>query len=429
MKTDGLVMRNLTKLVFVLTLSLVPVAPLSAQDAPPDAPPPADNAQQGDRIVDHRPTGYFLKRALHPFAWFDAGVFRPAYGLGTGSLADKVMELRSRRPGPVKFGLAGAGPDSGFGPVITPHHTFFGRALSVQTPLLYTYKGYEVFEINLRVPAADTYFFVNARYRDRPEDKFFGIGNNVPLGNETFYKAVHREADAGFSAAINKNTRATIGLAFDKVGISNPNFGDSAQSFFAASQVPGLFTGATMRRVELSVAHDNQDDPHRATRGGMELAAVGLHQSVDSTNFAYWKYHLELQHYFSLSQDRRKVIAVRALAETNQQQGGSQIPFFDMPYIGSWETLRGFESYRYRDTSALAIGLEYRYRIYRALDWGLFVDRGQVAPQPGDFAWNQLHTGYGVRLFMFPTPKFPVTVDLGRSNEKLRLYINVNPSF
>jgi hypothetical protein len=77
----------------------------------------------------------------------------------------------------------------------------------------------------------------------------------------------------------------------------------------------------------------------------------------------------------------------------------------------------------------VAIGLEYRYRIWRALDWGLFVDRGQVAPQPGDFAWNQLHTGYGVRLFVFPAPKLPITVDLGRSNEKLRLYVNFNPSF
>jgi outer membrane protein assembly factor BamA len=278
------------------------------------------------------------------------------------------------------------------------------------------------------MPAANTYFFVDARYRDRPDDKFFGIGNDTPLGNETFFKAVHREADAGFSAAINKDARAVFSVGFDKVGVSEPTFGDSAQSFFTASQVPGLFTGATMRRVTLSFAHNNQDDPHRATRGGMEVATAGLHQSVNATDFAYWRYRLELQHYFSLSQDRRKVIAVRAMAETNQEQGGSQVPFFDMPYVGSWDTLRGFESYRYRDKSALALGLEYRYRIWRSLDWGLFVDRAQVAPEPGDFAWNQLHTGYGVRLFVFPTPKFPISVDLGRG-EKLRLYINVNPSF
>jgi hypothetical protein len=117
------------------------------------------------------------------------------------------------------------------------------------------------------------------------------------------------------------------------------------------------------------------------------------------------------------------------MAETNQEKGGSSVPFFDLPYIGSWKTMRGFEDYRYRDKSALALGLEYRYRIWRALEWAWFVDRGQVAPEPGDFAWNRFHTGYGTRLIMLPTPKFPIGVDIGRSNEKWRLYINFNPSF
>jgi len=422
-------MHILTKLVFAVSFSLVSFAPLCAQDVPPETSQPADTAQQGERIVDHRPTGYFLKRALHPFTWIDDGVFRPAYGLGTGSLADKIMEFRGRPPGPVKFGVGGAGPDSGFGPVITPHHTFFGHALDVQIPLLYTYKGYQDYEINLRMPAATSYFFVNARYLDRPEDKFFGIGNDTPLGNETFVQTVRREADAGYSAGINKHLRANIGIGFEWVGVTKPAFGDSAQSFFAPGEVPGLFTGASLRSITLSIDHDTQDDPHRATRGGMESAEAGLYESIGSGDFAFWKYRLNIQRYFSISRDQRKVIAFRGMFETNQKKGGSQVPFFEMPYVGSWETLRGFESYRYRDNSAVAIGLEYRYRIWRDLDWGLFVDRGQVAPQPGDFAWNQLHTGYGVRLFVFPAPKLPLTVDLGRSNEKLRLYVNFNPSF
>src|SRR5262245_51235490 len=132
--SDDHVMHTLTKLVFVVTFSLVSIAPVCAQDAPLETSQPADTAQQEERIVDHRPTGYFFKRALHPFTWIDEGVFRPAYGLGTGSMAKKIMDLRGRPPGPIKFGVAGAGPDSGFGPVITPHHTFFGHLLSVPTP-------------------------------------------------------------------------------------------------------------------------------------------------------------------------------------------------------------------------------------------------------------------------------------------------------
>jgi len=330
----------------------------------------------------------------------------------------------------VKIGVGGAGPGSGFGPVVTPlHHTFFGGAIGIETPLLYTYKDYQQYEFDIHVPADKSYFFLDGRYRSRPEDKFFGLGNDTPLSNESFFKTIHREVEAGFSARISEKLRATVGVGFEKVGVTKPELGDSAQQMFTESQVPGLFTGATMRAETLVLDHNTQDQPQGPTRGSRELFEVGLHESVGSTDFAFWKYRLELQRYFSLSEDRRKVIAIRAMAETNQEKGGSQIPFFDLPYLGSWRTLRGFEDYRYRDKSALALGLEYRYRIWRAIDWGFFLDQGQVAPEPGDFSWGGFHTGYGTRLILLPNPKVPISVDLGRSNEKWRLYVNFNPSF
>ena len=100
-----------------------------------------------------------------------------------------------------------------------------------------------------------------------------------------------------------------------------------------------------------------------------------------------------------------------------------------MPFLGSQQTLRGFENFRFRDKSALALTLEYRYRIWRLMDWGLFVDEGQVAPQLGDMAWNRFHTGYGARIFLWPKPNLPISFDYGRSNETWRFYINVNKAF
>jgi surface antigen Omp85-like protein len=418
-------MRYLLHCVFGVTLTFAVGSPLSAQDPPPPVSQ-SDNAdQQQSRIVDDRPTGYFFKRNFHPFTWIDVGMFNPAYRLGQHFMANRpAMKL------PVKVGLDGAGPGSGFGPEVTLiHHTFFGRAIEVNTPLLYTYKSYQSYLFNIRMPAANSFFFLDGGYRSRPDDKFFGIGNDTPVSAEAFFKTIHREVGGGFSGGITKKLRATIGVGFDKVGVTEPGIGDSAQQMFTEKQVPGLFSGATMRSTTLTIDHNTQDDVHRATRGGLELAEAGLHESVGSEDFAYWKYRLEIQRYFSFGQNRRNVIAFRGLGETNQEKGGSRIPFFDLPYLGSWSTLRGFEDYRYRDKSALALGLEYRYRIWRALDWGLFVDRGQVASEPGDFAWSRFHTGYGTRLIMLPNPKFPISVDVGHSNEKWRLYFNFNPTF
>jgi hypothetical protein len=425
---SGVQTMSFPKLVLWMTFALATAAPLGAQDPPPAVSQPQDASHQGERIVDGRPTGYFFKRALHPLTWVDAGMFRPAYRLGTSPLVGRLF----RAPGRFQLGIGGAGAGSGFGPVITPlHHAFFGRAIEIETPLLYTYKNYQSYQLNVRIPAGPSYFFVGGGYRSRPEDKFFGIGNSTSLNNESFLKTVHREAAAGFSAQVNSNLKATLQLGFEKVGVSDPQSEEdvSAQQLFAEANVPALANGATIRSTSLLIDHNTKDDEHRATRGGVEYAEFGLHESVGRGDFAYWKYHLEFQRFFAISRDRRQVIAVRGTAETNQEKGGSRVPFFEMPYIGTWKTMRGFENYRYRDKSALSLGLEYRYRIWRALDWGLFVDRGQVGPEPGDFSWHRFHTGYGTRLIMLPTPKFPITVDFGRSNEKWRMYINFNPTF
>jgi hypothetical protein len=419
--------------ILVLTLVLLSAPRLRAQEPPP-TPPQIDNPDQQDqRIVNGRPGGYFFKRALHPLTWVDVGVLRPAYRT---TERDIVPRLTLLKPGPIMIGIGGAGAGSGFGPLVTPLHAkLFGGRLEIETPLLITYKHYEVYQFNVRAPVAEdgplgvTKVYVTGAYRSRREDKFFGIGNNSRLDNESFFRTVHREAAVGLSSEINKHLTSRIQLGYENVGVTEPNTPQSTQRLFSESDVPGLFTGASLRSTSLLIDHDTKDDEHRATQGGVESAAVSLKEGIGKGDFAYWKYSLDFQRFFPLSQDHRKVIAIRGMAETNQEKGGSRVPFFDMPALGTWGTLRGFENYRFRDKSALAFGLEYRYRIWRALDWGLFVDRGQVAPEPGDFAWNRFHTGYGARLIMLPKPKIPITADIGHSNEKWRMYINFNPRF
>jgi outer membrane protein assembly factor BamA len=156
---------------------------------------------------------------------------------------------------------------------------------------------------------------------------------------------------------------------------------------------------------------------------------ISFNRSVDGGDFEYWRYHFYSQHFFSLNDDGRKVLAARGLVETNVTPGSRLMPFFDMPFVGSDETLRGFDNFRFRDKSALALSLEYRYRIWPRLDWGVFIDEGQVAKQLGDMGLDRFHTGYGIRLFVWPKPDLPISIDFGRSNESWRLYINLNTRF
>jgi outer membrane protein assembly factor BamA len=184
-----------------------------------------------------------------------------------------------------------------------------------------------------------------------------------------------------------------------------------------------------MGSIILSIGRDNSKREDYTFKGGSDDFEISFNDSLSGEDFQYWRYRLYSQRFFPVSNDGRKVIAVRALVETNRPTGGNAVPFFDMPVLGTNQTLRGFKTFRFRDQTALAASLEYRYRIWPQFDMGLFVDEGQVAPQLGDLGLNRFHTGYGARLFIWPKPNFPISIDYGRSSETWRIYVNFRPRF
>jgi outer membrane protein assembly factor BamA len=405
---------------------------LRAQDVPANEPPQAEASEtQQTRIVQDRPHLYLFKRVAHPLSWFEAGV-RPVFRSAQGGL---IHRLASRPPAKyVRVGFNGGGAGSGFGPQVVPFaENAFGRGIYMEAPLLYTYKRYELYQLNTKVPLVSDAdderlsLLVSTGYRSRTADKFFGLGNENLSEAESEYRAVSREGSAGLSLKMSDAWESKLLLSYANVGITRPNGSHSTQQLFGA-EIPGLFTGAKLGAALLSIEHDNRNAERLASKGGLQRTEISLNEGLGTGDFGYWKYRFDVQQFFALSQDQRKVIAMRGSAETNQERGGSGVPFWDMPVVGNWDTVRGLENYRYRDKSLVSFSLEYRYRIWHAMDWALFLDEAQVAPEPGDFKLNGFHQAYGVRLIMKPRPNVPITFDIGHG-EKWRFFINFNPSF
>ena len=425
------------RLLRVLLILLACISSANAQETSTE-PTEATQATE-DRIVDGRPPLYTFKRAINPLTWLEWGA-KPIFSSAENGFAKRLMERRPTGPdnktAGVRFGLDGIGAGSGFGPSVTFFHKdLFGRGVEVEVPLVYTYNRYQLYQANVAVPVLKQHFVdrlsfdVVTEYRSRARDDLFLTGNDSPLGVESAVRTVTRGVALGFSAQISNTWRSGLHETYRNVGVTEPLRGASAQERFAAFGIPGLATGAVLRGTALTIDHDTKDQPRMAAKGGVEHLEVSLNESISRGDFAYWKYHFDFQHFFPLTTDRRTVLAFRGLAETNQTKGGSQIPWFDMPVLGSWDTLRGFENFRFRDKSAVAFSAEYRYRVWRQMDWGFFVDQGQVAPQLGDFGWHQFHTGYGFRVFFLPRLTFPVAIDIAHSNEKWRMYVNFNADF
>lgn len=414
------------------TPTLLFLALLCAQEIPAqkDTEPAAPS-----RIVEGRPALYAFKHAIHPLTWLQDTTRPIARSAQEGLIHGVHMFAKRPAKPPIRFGVGGMGANSGFGPFVALFHDdLLGRGIDAEVSALYTYRGHETYQFTASAPIASEgsverlSLDLMSAYRSRASVHFFGVGNDSPLQNKTKFRTVSREAGIGFTAQLDDAWSAGIHGLYRNIGITRPRAGASTQDFFDSDTAPGLFTGAKLASTELSLSHDTRDRAQASTKGGQQRLELSRNEGIGKSDFSYWKYIFAFQQYFALGRDRRKVIAVRGMVETNQERRGS-VPFFDMPALGDWNTLRGFQNYRFRDKSAVTFGLEYRYRIWQALDWGIFVDRGQVGPQFGDFAWNRFHTGYGVKLIMLPKPDRPITFDVARSNEAWRFYINFSPKF
>jgi outer membrane protein assembly factor BamA len=332
--------------------------------------------------------------------------------------------------------LTALGPGSGFGPEIKPfHRNLFNSGIHVEAPLTITTKIYESFGFLARYPMATHKgtdepwaFDIGANYESRPSENFFGLGNETNETTHTQFRSVNRTIAAGINRKLTRVWTLRAEAGYRNTGITEPRNFASTQSL-ASANLPGLRTGATMRSVGVVLQYDTRDREQFAGTGTLQRIEASVHEGVAAENFGYWRYHYNAQHYFALSQDGRTVIALRGELETNREKGGSAIPFFDLPAIGNPESLPGFETRRFVDKSVVDYTAEYRYRIWRYFDGGLFVSQGQVAPQIGDFGWSRFHTGYGMRFLVRPNSKGAVALDLGHSREGWTLYLNFSPSF
>jgi outer membrane protein assembly factor BamA len=406
-----------------------PVADLWAQDD-------ANADSQQERIVEGRPPLYSIKRNAHPLTWLELA-FKPGFQLAEGGF---VRGLTMRKPDPDKksgigFGLGGDGTGSGFGPKVTFYNKdFLHRGIDIEIPLTYTFSRYQLYQFQASIPLAHDplsqrlTFNLGASYDSRARDDYFGIGNDSDREDERQVRTVTRSLSMGLSEKVSDEWKASVQAVYRRVGVTKPTVGFSAQDHFDPATTPGLF-GAAIGSAVFSLGRDTKAFENYSFKGGSDQLEVSFNYSPGGKQFEYWRYYFDTQHFLHLTNDGRKVIAFRGLLETNQPVGGHDVPFFDMPFIGSGETLRGVENFRFRDKNAAALSLEYRYRIWPALDWGLFVDEGQVAPRFGDLAWDRFHTGYGVRLFIWPKPSVPLSIDWGRSHETWRLYFNFNTKF
>jgi outer membrane protein assembly factor BamA len=245
----------------------------------------------------------------------------------------------------------------------------------------------------------------NVRYRDFPQEDFYGLGVNSSRTARTSYAI--ESTDFNGLAALRVLPWLRIGT---DVGLFKPDIGrgtdvrfPSTHDLFTDTEAPGLAAQPEFLYNTLFIEIDYRDFPGNARSGGLWRASYGTWNDHELDQFDFRRFDAEAAHFFPIF-DKKRVFAFHMGLSYVNNERGHRVPFYFLPYIGGSDTVRGFREFRFRDENILYMNAEYRWEAFSGLDMALFVDAGEVRADWQDIDLHDLKTSYGIG-FRFNTYK------------------------
>jgi len=260
-------------------------------------------------------------------------------------------------------------------------------------------------------------FFKNATSR------FYGIGQDTPLSDQTNYTAREIRANWKFGIYLNEVTQIAIGERYRDVQVQ-----PGATSLpFSAEVFPNVIgmSGASILGHRATFHYDTRDSLVVPTIGSQVSAYAELNQNLhNSEHPLYYRYGLEVKKLFP-SDSKRVILVVRADLQTTF---GSDVPFYERSSLGGQNNLRGYGVDRFIDNHLAALSIEERIHVMRIhvmnvvadFEVAPFVDAGTVFPSFTSLSHRQFHDykitpGIGFRGIV--RPNIVGRLDYGYSNE------------
>lgn len=372
-----------------------------------------------------------LKYPFHQFGRvFEKGLVKVERDHALARVQDLQQRLLAKGYQPLVGGL---GPGAGFAfGVNVFRENFRETGARLDLPLQYSLNGYVSVGAGLTIPLThDDGLYVKPEFefQRRPQEDFFGLGPRSSQDDRSNFSLRQTKAGVTLGARLGKRVRIGLPVGFSTSHVSRgtDNRFPDLQARFANSIIPGAQTGADLVSVGTFLEWDFRNNPGNPTAGGHWRLDAAHYRPSGVEDFRFMRYALDAVHYVPL--DDEHVVAVRVLGSFNDEAGGADVPFFLKATLGGKETMRGFREFRFYDDNALLVSLEYRWRIWAFADAVLFIDEGQVAPEPRDFSLRGFKSSQGVGLRFKSDQAQILRMDIGRSREGRRLYLSFASRF
>ncbi|MGH8694705.1 MAG: BamA/TamA family outer membrane protein [Burkholderiales bacterium] len=295
-------------------------------------------------------------------------------------------------------------------------------------------------------------------YGRRLQDNFFGVGPRYPkteqtnfdLESRSFNASVYREFARALQAGAYlqiSNSEADRGNDDRDIPIDRLFSGDRAAS--AASRwAPGLSSNAKILSYGVFAEYDRRSDDRGLTRGAYFFGRVGSADGLEIKNtfsdYGWTFGELDGRVYIPLGSDKRS-LALRGYSLLQSPKGGSQIPFYNLAWVGGGNSVRGFQDGRFRGHNSALFSAELRKTVWtgeegRRLDVFAFGDTGQVwgdnrsKTDPAvltnkNFDAGNWRSGIGGGLQYRHAKGYFGRIQVGHSNERTLVYISISRGF
>jgi Omp85 superfamily domain len=324
-------------------------------------------------------------------------------------------------------------------------------------------KLYRYFEASAYIPVIgdeNTHAEIWVSYLRRTQDNFYGIGPRIPNDfqtnfdleqraiNATFYHNFTPRLQAGVYARV-ANSGTFNGENKDDIPM-NQLFSGNPNVVPITSWAPGFQTNTKILSYGAYGEYDRRNKEHGLTKGlylyGRFASADGLAYDNNPVfqDYGWLEAEFDGRAYIPVFSDRTS-LAIRGYSELKSPRGGSQIPYYDLSFLGGRSYLRGFTNYRFRGNNSLLFSGELRQTLWKktetsGLDIFGFADVGQVwgdnrsqtnptIIQNEDFDSRNWRTGSGGGVQYRLSKSFAFRVELGHSNERNLLYFSFSRGF
>ena len=146
--------------------------------------------------------------------------------------------------------------------------------------------------------------------------------------------------------------------------------------------------------------------------------------------YDFKRFDANFSQFVPLDAGKKHVLLGRFGLSYVNNETGSRVPFYFLPYIGGVDTIRAFHEFRFRDENALWMTAEYNWTLMKWVSLATFIDAGKVAPDWQDIRASGLKHGYGFGARVHSNQQTFARVDVGGGGgEGWRVFLKLGPSF